>query len=140
MIQLSTSIMGQLGEQIRLAQHLAHRKALWRVGFSYLPLIRSSCFAKTPSGHFVQPLAPRAFGHKTLKHLGWRGWGGASEPGTLLLPVLQPISGTIFISGQFRRADVCLAQRKIVSATSSNKNDFLHAPFVYNCLSDHSHC
>lgn len=68
--------------------------------------------------------------------LGWEGEEGRYSPS----PVLWPISGAIFISGQFRRADVCLAQRKIVSATSSNKNDFLHAPFVYNCLSDHSRC
>ena len=66
-------------------------------------------------------------------------WAGGA-PGGFLLLLLQPISGAIFISGHFCRADICLAQRKIVSATSSNKNDFLHAPFVYNCLSDHSHC
>lgn len=65
-------------------------------------------------------------------------WGWDVGEGTILLPRLQPIGGAIFINGQFRRADVCLAQKKTVSATSSNKNDFLHAPFVYNCLSDHS--
>lgn len=115
----------------------------WRLSLtsSFLPLLSPTfLLCKNSLWPFcaARLQAPWAFGHETLKHLGLARGGG--RPGTLLLPASQPVSGAIFISGQFHRADICLAQRKIVSATSSKKNDFLHAPFVYNCLPDHSCC
>lgn len=35
---------------------------------------------------------------------------------------------------------VTLGLEQTFLTISSNKNDFLHAPFVYNCLSDHTRC
>ena len=129
------SITELLWDEGRWARCLAHRDAPWTLAVVHVlipPSAQSYLLALQTN---PTPLA--IFWSQAASSMGI--WVGGA-PGGLLLLLLQPISGVIFISGHFCRADICLAQRKIVSATSSNKNDFLHALFVYNCLSNHSHC